>query len=91
MWTGVVRATQKLESPADTHQQGALTAGPRNLIAAAIWSLIPKIQQVSSAPSTVSGACSIQDKQDFASKGERRKQITQSFLVLNFEGFMKQI
>ena len=82
MWTGAVRATQKLDSPADTHQQGALTAGPRNLIAAAIRSLIPQTQQVSSATSTVSAAYSIQNKQDFASEGERRKQITQSFLVL---------
>ena len=44
-----MRAAQKLESLPDTHQQGALTAGPRNLIAAAIWSLI---HRVSSAPST---------------------------------------
>ena len=77
-----MRATQKLESPPDTHQQGALTAGPRNLIAAAIWSLIPQIHRVSSAPSSACGACSIPDRQDFASEGERRKQITKSFQVL---------
>ena len=76
-WSGL-----PLQSPPDTPQQGALTPGPRNLIAAAIWSLMPQIHRVSSAPSTASGACSIPERQDFASEGERRKQITKSFQVL---------
>ena len=72
-----MRATQKLESLPGTHQQGALTAGTGSLIPAPIRSLIQqRFIESFLCPRrwSNSGACSTQDRQDFASEGDRKKQ-----------------